>query len=339
MNRYFSVYWLPFILIAVTLLALSFTADKPTELIAFIEALDEKQKEKTLHDFNDIYRERWHYLPTESWPRRGISIAQLSELQRTKLHALLQSSLSSSGYDKTMATIELENVLAELENNPERRNPEKYFINIWGDPSKDKLWSWRFEGHHVSLHFTNVDHEMSFSPRFFGANPGIVKSGSKKGLRSLAAEQDLGIELINSMNDKQKSKAIISDMAYYEIVTSNALEVAPLEENGLKISEMTTSQIGILSKIIEEYVSVIPEELAKKRMRTIKDENFEDIFFAWAGATEIGKAHYYRIQGKSFLLEFDNAQNNANHIHTIWRDFDGDFGRDMIREHRMNHKH
>ena len=313
------------------------TKDEPVQ--DFIAEFSEGERSKFMYSFDDIYRERWHYLPATSWTRPGIGLIDMTEAQKTKAFLMLRAYLSESGYEKTLATIDLELVLAELENNPVRRDPEKYYISIYGNPGEDHMWSWRFEGHHVALHFTTVDGELSLSPRFFGANPGIVKSGSKKGLESLKIEENLGLELVNSLSKAQKKDAIIRETAFWEIVTSNSVEVSPLAEVGIRMKDLDLAQQEVMVQLIEEYISSIPENLANARMKSIKEENFENILFGWAGATELGEEHYYRIQGESFLIEFDNAQNDGNHIHTVWRDFDGDFGRDLIREHRENHQH
>ncbi len=317
----------------------SFSDRSDHEIIEFMESLEDDQLEKVMFSMDDIYRERWHYLPATDWARPGINLEGMTEDQKSKFHILLKKYLSESGYEKTMATIDLENVLAELENNPKRRNPENYYVAIYGDPEEDDVWAWRFEGHHISLHFTTVDDKVSMSPRFFGANPAIVKSGSRKGLKSLEVEQSLGLQLINSLDRDQKEEAIIQEASYWEIATSNAVEVAPFAKRGIKYEDLERDQQKLLMDIITEYISSIPEDLAEERMESILEEDQDEIIFAWAGSTTLGEEHYYRIQGESFLIEFDNAQNNANHIHTVWRDFDGDFGRDLIREHREEHHH
>lgn len=309
------------------------------KVVLFLKSLEENQRSKAMMDFNNLGRERWHYLPTDSWYRAGINFKELNQDQKILAHDMLKSYLSKSGYEKVISIIDLENVLAEIENNPVKRDSELYFIAVYGDPEHDATWSWHFEGHHISLHFSVVDGAVAFTPRFLGANPAIVKSGSKKGLKTLYEEQSLGLQLINALSKDQKEKAIIQETAYIDVATMNAMEVGPFVEKGIAMMKLDGTQRVVLMSIIKEYLSSIPEEIAEERMKKIEKEESEHIYFAWTGATELGKAHYYRIQGETFLLEFDNAQNGANHIHTVWREFDGDFGRDLIREHRMNHKH
>ena len=328
-----------FTILLLLVLFFSFIKTGGDPIEEFIEGLDKDQKVRITYPIDDVYRERWHYLPAASWVRPGISLKEMSDKQKQLAHKLLQYYLSESGYDKTLQIIDLENVLAELENDNIRRDPEKYFISIYGDPKDDLVWSWRFEGHHVSLHFTTVDGEISMSPRFFGANPAIVKEGSRKGLKTLYTEESLGLQLINSMTDAQKQKAIIRDVAYWEVVTSNAVEVAPFKDKGIMVGELNSGQQKLVWEIIDEFISTVPSDLARKRKEKIENEEKMEISFAWTGGLELGKAHYYRIQGNSFLIEFDNAQNDANHIHVVWRDFDGDFGRDLMKEHYLKHKH
>ena len=305
----------------------------------FLNSLDAAQREKVHMTLEDESRSRWHFLPPTSWPRPGLPLKELNAQQKDLIHQLLQVYLSEKGYKKTLDIIELEKVLAVLENNPVRRDPEMYFVSFYGEPSKDAAWGWSFEGHHVSLNFTVVGKQVSYVPRFFGANPGTVREGPKKGTRVLKNEEDLGLKLVNMLNPEQKKKAIFRLSAFEEIVTSNASEVTPLEDVGILVKDMTKAQQDLLFELLGEYLSAMPQDVARKRMSNLKKEETDAIRFGWAGETQIGKPHYYRIQGKTFLVEFDNTQNNANHIHTVWRDFEGDFGRDLIREHYQRSGH
>ena len=299
----------------------------------FLNSLDATQRERVLMTLEDESRTRWHFFPPSSWSRPGLSLKELNTKQRDLIHQLLQVYLSEKGYQKTLDIIELEKVLAVLENDFAKRDPELYFVAFYGDPSKDNAWGWSFEGHHVSLNFTVVGNNVSYVPRFFGANPGTVKEGPKKGTRVLKNEEDLAIKLVNMLDTEQRKKAIFRLSAFKEIVTSNASEVAPLDEVGIMVKDMNKEQQEVLFELLDEYLSAMPHEVAKKRSLKLRKEEIGAIRFGWAGETELGKPHYYRVQGKTFLVEFDNIQNNANHIHSVWRDFDGDFGRDLIREH------
>lgn len=308
--------------------------------ISFLNSLNEEQLEKAQKPFDELTRHTWHFLPAAMWPRPGIPIEELNQNQKENLFDLLQEFLSESGYEKTRSIMELENVLAEIENNADFRDPELYYTTFYGDPANDEKWAWSFEGHHISLNFTVVEGNVSMVPRFLGARPTLIPEGPRKGEKTaLHKEEDLGIELIQSMSDEQRHKAIFLETAFWEIVTNVATETGPLTFEGIMMNELNESQQKLLLDIINEYLSAMPEELADKRFENLKNEEFSEIEFAWAGATELGKPHYYRVQGKTFLIEFDNTQDDANHIHTVWRDFDGDFGKDMLREHYRNSDH
>lgn len=330
------------VLIASVLFA--FGIDKTDQASTFLNSLNKEQRSKAQLSFESDSKYDWHYLPATMHPRAGIALNQLNSAQKQLLFTLLQSSLSETGYAKTQQIISLENILAEISGDKVRRDPEKYYAAFYGNPAKDSLWSWSFQGHHLSLNFAVLNGKTSIAPRFMGANPAIVKEGSRKGERTLAEEDDLGLELINSCSAEQKKKAIFKQEPFVDIVTKNSAEVNPLQPTGIKMQELNKSQQTILLRLIDEYLSTMPEDLAKERMKKLETEEKDEIRFGWAGATQLGEGHYYRIQGKSFLIEFDNTQfdterNKANHIHSVWRDFDGDFGRDLIREHYQNSGH
>lgn len=331
-----------YILSVLTLLLISFAPFQISDnsAIEFLDSLNEEQLEKAQKPFDDLTRHTWHFLPAAMWPRPGIPLHELNENQKELLFDVLQEFLSERGYNKTRAIMELENVLAEIENNPDFRDPELYFATFYGHPATDDKWAWSFEGHHIALNFTIVEGEVSMVPRFLGARPSLISEGSRKGEKTaLHREEDLGIELIQSMSDEQLDKTIFLETAFWEIVTSTSTEVGPLTFDGIMMRELNESQQVLLLDIINEYLSAMPKELADKRYENLKSEEFNEIEFAWAGATQLGEPHYYRIQGRTFLIEFDNTQDDANHIHTVWRDFDGDFGKDLLREHYNNSPH
>ncbi|WP_186525858.1 DUF3500 domain-containing protein [Seonamhaeicola sediminis] len=317
----------------------SFSLHNSKHVVKFLDSLNTEQIEKVLFPFNDASRESWHFLPNKSYPREGISLKELNKEQKDLFFKMLGYFLSESGYNKTKKIISLESVLAELGGDPEYRNPEAYFIAIYGNPKNDKLWAWAFEGHHVALNFTVVNDNITATPRFFGANPAIVRSGSRKGERTLHREEELAYALVNSLTEHQRKQAIFTNVAYNDILTYNHSKVEPLKPEGILASALNDKQRTKLRAIITEYLSALPDDLAHIREAQILQEEFNDLRFAWAGSTEKGEPHYYRIQGKTFLIELDNTQNNANHIHCVWRDFDGDFGRDLIMEHYKHSKH
>jgi len=311
----------------------------PAKAMTFLNALTDLQRKEALYPFNEMNRYDWHYLPAATAHRDGIAVKELNSTQKQHLYHLMEAYLSNTGYIRTQNIMSFEYLLKELEPNNQSRIPENYFVAIYGAPGKDSIWGWKFSGHHVALNFTIVNDQLAFAPFFFGANPAEVKDGPKKGMRIIKAEEDLGFELVNSFTPAQKQKAIFQLNAFSDIVTTNAVQVAPLDPVGIFARDMTHDQKIILNKLIVAYLLTMPDAVAKTRMQKIAKEDMNAISFGWAGGTEPGKPHYYRVQGKSFLIEFDNTQNNANHIHTVWRDFNGDFGADLLKEHYHNEKH
>ena len=301
-----------------------------------IQSLSDEQQKEALYSFDDKNRTDWTFLP--KMERRGLSLKKMNSNQKGLVNDFLKIHLSEMGYQKTKDVMALEQILREMDGTA-IRDPELYFISFYGDPAENKIWGWSFEGHHVSVNFTLINGEISSSPTFLGSNPGEVKQGSQKGLRVLKLEEDLGLELINSMSASQKEKAIISESTYGEVVTRFDTQVNHLGDDGLSVGEFTSDQKQTLQKLLDVYVTYLTPELSKKRAKQIESEGLDNLVFAWAGATKMGKAHYYRIQGKTFLIECDNSQNDANHVHAVWRDFDGDFGRDLIKEHYHNSDH
>ena len=319
------------------LLAFSFFNESPA--VKFLNSLNQDQRDKTQLPFDDSSKTVWHFFPGSMFTRAGIQLTELNSSQKELLNNLLQSSLSEIGYLKTQKILDLENILLEITKDTIMRDSEKYSIAFYGNPEKDNLWAWSFEGHHLSLNFTVLDNNTTIAPRFLGASPATILSGPRKGERTLDKEEDLGLYLINSLNNEQRKTAIFQQDPFPEIVTFNSTKVIPLNLVGIKFDELNSNQQIVFLKLIDEYLLTMPTEQAERRMKHIMNEEISLLRFGWAGATTSGKGHYYRIQGKSFLIEFDNTQNNANHIHTVWRDFDGDFGRDLISEHYKDSDH
>jgi hypothetical protein len=319
------------------------TVDKtntgPANAMAFVNSLSAAQQKIVVFPFNEMNRYDWHYLPPPMVARTGLAVKDMDAGQKQKLYALLQAYLSKEGFKKTSDIMQYEFLLKEMEPNNPNRIPENYYIAIYGQPGKDSIWGWKFSGHHLVLNFTVVNNQLAFAPFFFGVYPAEVKDGPKKGTRLLKDEEELGFELVNSMTKEQRQKTIFQSNAFTDIVTTNAAQVAPLKPVGLFAKDFTTEQKAVLNKLIVAYLLAMPTDIAKTRMERIVKENFDAICFGWAGGIEPGKPHYYRVQGKSFLIEFDNTQNNANHIHSVWRDFNGDFGEDLLKEHYRHSGH
>jgi Protein of unknown function (DUF3500) len=309
----------------------------------FLAGLSSDQRQQATFPFDGAERTNWHYIPRE---RKGLPLKQMADAQRALARDLLKSGLSQRGYLTATAIMDLETILGDLEqrtNSSERRivrDPELYFFSVFGAPSARDAWGWRVEGHHISLNFTVVNGTLvAGTPSFFGTNPAEVPDGPKKGMRILAQEEDAGRALLLALDPAQRAKATIEAAAPNDIVTTNKVKADPLSPVGVPAREMTAAQRDLLMRLVEVYTSSMASDIAADRMAKIKKAGADTIAFAWAGGAEHGQKHYYRVQGPSFLIEYDNTQNDANHIHSVWRDFDGDFGRDLLREHVKSTPH
>ncbi len=312
----------------------------------FVASLDSAQREKARFAFDDEERLNWHFIPR---PRQGITLKELNSAQLGAARTLLQTLFSAKGFEKTENVRDLENVLAVLEpNGPFVRDPDLYYLTVFGSPSMGGAWAVRYEGHHLAFNWTFVEGSgIASTPQFFGSNPAEVRGGEKQGTRVLAAEEDMGRRLVKSLSASQLRAALLPGEAPRDIFSAAQKEIVALENLGIRYAELTPQQQNMLQSIIEEVSSAQAEALASERLDTIREEGIGEVMFAWIGGLERGDAHYYRIQGPSFLIEYDNTQNDANHIHLVWRDFDGDFGRDLIRlhydavaaEHGPGHRH
>lgn len=304
---------------------------------ALLSSLTPEQQRKALFEFDDRERFDWHYVPRS---RAGLSLKEMNEAQRDRTHRFLKAGLSDKGYWKATAIMELERVLREIETwNWLGRDPEKYYVSFFGKPSADGTWGWRVEGHHLSLNITVVAGRLiADAPRFLGANPAEVRGGHLNGLRVLGDEETMGRSLVRSLDDGQRARAVVRQQAFRDIVTGSSTRVDPLAPEGLRAADMTDRQRQRLYDLIAVYAAAMPAEIARQRMARVQQAGAQNLFFSWAGSLNPGEPHYYRIQGPDFVIEYDNVQNGANHIHTVWRDFEGDFGRDLLREHyRQDH--
>lgn len=303
----------------------------------FLASLTPEQRAQATFPFQDDERLNWHFIPKE---RKGLPLLDMTPPQKALAHGLLSAGLSQQGYIKAVTIMSLEDVLRILENaDPNYRNPQKYYFSVFGTPSDTGTWGYRVEGHHLSQNFTVVNGKVAGTPSFFGANPAEVREGPRKGLRTLAAEEDLARDLLESLTPEQKKVAIVTAEAYKDILTSAARKAAlEGQPSGLSAAKMTRKQFDLLETLLSDYANNVPEQLAQARMEQIKKAG-TGVFFAWAGVEQRGGPHYYRIQAPAFLIEYDNTQNGANHIHSVWRDFNGDFGLDLLAMHYETSHH
>jgi hypothetical protein len=327
---------------------------------AFLASLTPEQKAKATFSFSDDQRFDWHFVPQD---RKGLPLKEMNDAQRKAAMSLLNAALSQNGYKKATSIISLEPILAQLEGAGRRfpRDPELYYVTIFGEPGKGD-WGFRFEGHHISQNFTVIKGKMVVdAPAFYGTNPAQVLNGPQKGLRVLGAEEDLGRALVMALDEKQRKQAIFDPKAPSDILSFDKRTAQPLEKIGIKASDLTGKQFAMLEKLIEEYLGNVPDDVAALRRAKLKAAKKEELLFAWAGPVEkvqggtkladippnttvtgqmLGfQGHYYRVQSPTFLIEYDNTQNNGNHVHSVWRDFNGDWGRDLLAEHYRTTKH
>jgi hypothetical protein len=302
---------------------------------AFLTSLTPEQRKQATYPYEDAERLRWNFIPDETFPRNGLPLKAMTEPQRKAAHDLLRSGLSQRGYETYTAIIELEKILRVIEGGVKMaRDHEAYRFTVFGTPAAKGSWGWRVEGHHVSLHFSVVNGAVAAStPSFAGSNPAEVRDGADKGKRVLGQLEDTGRTLVTALDEKQRATAIINTAAPNDIVTGNRNDISPLTPEGLKASAMTAAQRDMLLKVIDAYAGLMAPDVAADRLAKIKTAGIDNVAFAWAGPIERGALHYYRVQGPTFLIEFDNTQGKGNHVHSIWRDFRGDFGRDLLREH------
>ena len=309
---------------------------------ALLKDLNADQRSKASFKFEDDSRFEFRFTPRA---RTGLPLKEMTDAQRAKAHALVKTGLSMRGYTNATDIIALENVLRAIE--PARtgpnaivRDPELYFVSIYGEPAGKTPWGWKFEGHHISVNFTLVDGKpIVFAPSFFGSNPANVKEGPQAGKRALREEEDSARALMAAFTDEQKKKVVFADQAPREMLTAENREAKLLESVGITYAEMTPAQKRLFEKVLDAYLGRVAPELAKARLESLQKAGMDKVTFGWAGTLEVGGPHYYRVQGPTFLVEYDNVQNNANHIHSVWRDFDGDFGRDILREHYKTYAH
>jgi len=305
----------------------------------FIGSLDSDQKSKLLFDFKGEERKNWHYIPKE---RNGLSFELLNEDQRKKGDALLRACLSEQGMSKTKEIMSLELVLREIENQPandRRRNPENYYFSIFGTPSASAPWGWRFEGHHLSLNFSSITGKIDgVTPAFMGSNPAIARTGTFKGKEVLKQEQALGKQLFNALSSAQQ-KAATLDLEWGDILTKADKRVELTKLEGVKVSEFSKNQRKIFDNLLEVYLGNLQKSVGLDHRQRIDDNGgIGSMYFAWAGSTTEGK-HYYRIHGTTLLIEYDNSQNDANHVHCVLRDIQNDFGEDLLKRHYETSDH
>lgn len=312
-------------------------ADMAAAAAAWLDSLSPEQRAKATYEYMDGERVFWYYPPLN---RHGLALRDMDDEQRKRAYGIMESGLTPRAYKQASQIIDHETILGKLEK--ERgvvsfvRDPELYYFTVFGEPGGAEPWAWRVEGHHVSLHYSVWgDNVISTTPFFFGANPAEAPQGPQQGLRILGDRQDLAMELVNGLTSEQRRRAVIYPEAPYDILTYNSSRAVFPQEEGLPGSQMNGVQREMLMTIINEYVTTIREDVAQDKLNAIREQGLDDFYFAWGGGLENNTKHYYRIHGGNFIVEYDNRQNDANHIHSVLRDEENDFANDVLREHLL----
>ena len=306
--------------------------------LMFLDSLGADQRSRTVFPFGSDERFVWHYTPVE---RQGLPLLDMNEDQRRKAIDIMMVGLSPKGFQQAQAIIQHELILKDIEQTAGTlrwdRNPGLYFFSLFGTPSPDEPWSFRIEGHHLSLHFFATDNErFAATPSFFGANPARVPSGPHEGMRIHPIIEDLARELMESLDSNQQSEALVQADAPGDILTVNSKYASIDQVEGIPGAALSADQRELLVRLLEEYIGRKTAEVASRDLHKILNvHGLDNLHFAWAGSLISGQPHYYRIHGPTLLIEYDNVQNDANHIHSVWRDPANDFGLDLLRSHHQ----
>jgi hypothetical protein len=306
---------------------------------SFYDNLDAKARNKALFHYLDGERIFWYYPPLN---RHGLPLKDMRKELKSLVFTLLETGLSSDAFNQTLQIINHELILKELEIRENIktfvRDPERYYFTIFGNPKSKDPWGWRFEGHHVSIHFSIwSDKIISVTPLFLGVNPAEVKDGDSKGLRILKKREDLAFELVNSMSKDQHHIATIYENTPKDIITYNSSRVTVPVVEGISWDELKIGQQKLLKLLIAEYVNQVNPNLVKSKLEYLESNTLKSVKFGWAGGINLGEAYYYRIHGGNLFIELDNYQSGANHVHSVWRDVENDFAQDVLRKHLLSY--
>ena len=311
------------------------TADLRAAARQFLDGLDATGRHAALAPFAVDDRKVWTYLPG---PRPGVAVGDLDDSGRESLDDLLGVTLSAMGADRTRRVMTLDDTLREVERSAgkggwERRGSDRYWVRVLGDPD-DEVWAWHLGGHHVGLHATVVGDTVAITPSFLGANPAVVRSGPHTGLQVLREEEQLGRELLGALDVSQRELAVVSPDAPDDIATRHdPVADASLVPSGVSHDALDRPQGQRLEALVRWYLGRAPDRVADEAWQSVVDAGLGTVTFAWAGSSTPGERHYYAVRGETFLIEYDNTQDGANHAHTVWRDLRRDWGTDLLAEH------
>jgi hypothetical protein len=308
-------------------------ADVEAAARALLASLTPAQRARATFPFGGAERTRWHWTVPASVPRNGLPLGQMSAGQRRLALALLRSSVSPAGYRKALDIMALQGVLQRMDTGlDDPFDPDLYFVSMFGRPGA-RAWGWRLEGHHLSRNFTVVGNSLVTEPFFLGAWPTRAGSAYRtivQGERAMPREEDAAREIVLSLHGRLRRQVVFSSESLTDHLTQNAVRVKPLERVGVRTRDLPSSAQRRVLEIIRTYLANHPDAMARDALTRIQRAGIARTHFGWAGSLRPGLPHYYRLQGPTFLLEFDNSRNSGTHIHSVWRDFERDFGRHLL---------
>ena len=312
-------------------------------VVRWLDGLDATQRATATFPFDTVERFAWQYTPG---PRHGLAIREMEADQRAAAMAIVRASSSDRGAREVSAVMDLENVLGALERKAgrsgwQRRDPGSYWFAVFGDPGRSGPWSWRVGGHHVASQITLVDDRVVGSaPSFLGANPAVVPHGRTAGARALTGEEELARRLRAGLDGPARRKAILADAAPADILSGNGPRALVASvPTGIRYADLHATGREALERLVRHYVERVRPDVAATEWERIASAGLEDVTFAWAGPDEPGRGHYYAVRGPMFLVEYDNTQDGANHIHSVWRDLANDWGEDLLGRHYAAEDH
>ncbi|MBC8164845.1 MAG: DUF3500 domain-containing protein [Bryobacteraceae bacterium] len=317
----------------------------------FLSSLSAEQRSKTMFNVDDPEWRKW--MNQHFYMRQGVSFKEMSEGQRVAAFGLLGASLSARGMKLTRDIMRLNETLAELTDDFKFLGEWMYFVTIMGKPSATEPWGWQLDGHHVIINYFVLGDQVVMTPFFAGSEPVRAEAGKYKGTVILQEEQNRGFQMLGSLNEEQRKKAVLSfSKSGNNNLTEAFKDNVVLDYAGVPVADLTGQQKRALLELTDLYIGNMDDGHARVRMDEVK-KHLGKTSFAWIGGTEPGGVFYYRIHSPVVLIEFDHQQPanlrrlaadpklpTRQHIHVVVRTPNGnDYGKDLLRQHYLSHSH